>query len=482
MIEKKLPNLNGSVVFFVGIKGTGMTALAELFRSRGAIVTGSDVEDVFYTDKILEELGIPVFPGFSAENLPESTRLLIHSAAYSPETPEIAEAERLGIEILTYPEALGSLSRESLAAAVAGVHGKTTTTAIAGTLLKQFDLPGTVLTGSAASNFGGRCTFVNGNKYFIAETCEYKRNFLNYSADYLIITSVEPDHLDYYKDFDDILSAFTEFGTSLSDGGRLIYCADDEGAAQAAGRISGLRPDISLIPYGFSAEGQFCITDYNRKPGSQLFTIKAFGEKEFSIHIPGRHNVLNSTAAAALVCSFLDDEDYSGDRAGVIAEGLAAFRGTKRRSEIIGERDEIMIMDDYGHHPMEIRTTIEGLRDFYPGRRIIVDFMSHTYSRTEALVDDFSRAFKSADMVILHKIYASAREKAGTIRGRDLFDLTLKKHGNVHYFEEVMDAYEFVEKELKPGDLFLTMGAGDNWKLGHRLFEKMTEGEQGCTE
>ena len=479
----KLPKLSGSVIYFVGIKGTGMTALAELFRARGAIVTGSDVKDKFYTDEILHELGIPVYEGFAEDNLPDSTKLLIHSAAYSAEKhPEIIKAKELGVDILTYAEALGCISAESLSAGICGVHGKTTTTAIAGTIFMEFDLPFSVLTGSAAANFNGRSTLVRGDKYFIAETCEYKRNFLNFHPDYLILTSIEADHLDYYRDFDDVLDAFVEYAELLPANGRLIYCCDDKGASKAADIIRLKRQDLRFIPYGFNAEGDFKITRIKQTSGEQRFSISKYGDTDFVLKVPGIHNVLNSTASAALLQAVLDDEGFSDNPALGIAEGLAKFSGTKRRSEVVGEYDDIIIIDDYGHHPGAIKTTIAGLRDFYPDRRLIVDFMSHTYSRTEALIDDFASAFIDADVVLLHKIYASAREAEGTITGRDLYDKVASQHRNVFYYEEVMDAMEFADNELQPGDLFVTMGAGDNWKLGKSLLEKYNNYNKGCSE
>ncbi|HAK46429.1 MAG TPA: UDP-N-acetylmuramate--L-alanine ligase, partial [Spirochaeta sp.] len=396
-----MPELNDSVIYFVGIKGTGMTALAEIFRSRGAIVTGSDVEEKFYTDVILHELGIPVYEGFSESNIPEGAELLVHSAAYSPEThPEILKAKQRGINILSYAEALGCMSLEPVAAGIAGVHGKTTTTALAGTIMKEFDLPASVLTGSAAANFGGRSTYVMGERYFIAETCEYKRNFLNFHPDYIIITSVEADHLDYYRDYEDVLSAFIEYAERLPENGTVIYCADNAGAVEASVLIAEKRSDLRLIPYGFNAEGDYRITSSAKRSGELRFNIARYGETVFTLKVPGRHNILNSTAAAALIQCLLDEEGFSGDAAEGIASGLVKFCGTRRRSEIVGEAGGIVIMDDYGHHPAAIKTTIAGLRDFYPDRRIVVDFMSHTYSRTEALLDDFASSFGDADLVL----------------------------------------------------------------------------------
>ncbi len=479
----KLSELTGSVIYFVGIKGTGMTALAEIFRSRGAIVTGSDVDEKFYTDNILAELGIPVYEGFSENNLPDSIQLLVHSAAYQPDShPEIMKARARGIEVLSYAEALGRLSIDPLAAGISGVHGKTTTTAMAGTLLREFGLPGTVLTGSAASNFDGRSTLVEGDRFFIAETCEYKRNFLNFRPDYLVITSIEPDHLDYYRDYDDVLSAFVEYAAKLSVNGRLIYCADDPGAVQAAELVQAARTDLIMIPYGFTADGEYRIIDFGRRPGQQYFRISKYHDDEFVLRVPGKHNILNITAATALIECILADNGFTGSAVDGLQKGIYAFCGTKRRSEIVGDAGGVVIMDDYGHHPSAIKTTIEGLRDFYSDRRIIVDFMSHTYSRTEALIDGFASCFGSADLVLLHKIYASAREKTGKITGKDLYNRVAALHPNVYYFEEVMDAADFIYDELRPGDLFVTMGAGDNWKLGLKIYDQIIENAQGCTE
>ena len=347
MIDKKLPELSGNVIYFVGIKGTGMTALAEIFRARGAIVTGSDVEERFYTDDILHGLGIHVFEGFSEDNLPQSAKLLVYSAAYSPdEHPEIVRAKELGIDILSYAEALGLLSGESIAAGISGVHGKTTTAAIAGTVFGEFDLAFSVLTGSAAANFCGKSTLIRGHKYFIAETCEYKRHFLNFHPDYLVITSIEADHLDYFYGLDDVINAFVEYAERLPKKGTLIYCADDAGAVKAVGIIGVKRPDIVMVPYGFKAEGDFRITGYEQLPGEQRFFIKKYGSRDFTIKIPGRHNVLNSTAVAALLESVLYREGDNTDPYAGIAKGLAGFRGTKRRSELIGEAEGVLIMDD----------------------------------------------------------------------------------------------------------------------------------------
>ncbi len=463
--------LFGVTMFFVGIKGTGMTALAELLVRRGAVISGSDVPEVFYTDKILRRLDIPVVESFDAGRLPPDTQLVIYSAAYQRGShPQLREAVKRGIPLLEYAEALGLLSRDVFACGIAGVHGKTTTTAVTGTLLQKLKLPVSVLAGSAVSNFGGSSVLALGTRYFVAETCEYRRHFLHFNPDCIVITSIGPDHLDYFKDVDDIKDAFVSYGLKLPEGGQLIYCADDPGAAEAARTLSAQRPDIQCTGYGEKAEGAFKLLSCESLPGSTRFTVEGFPEP-FSIRVPGHHLVLDALAALAVTQLILQKEgqEVTPGQIQLLKEGLEEFRGSKRRSEIIGEWKGILIMDDYGHHPVEIQTTLQGLRSFYPGRRLVVDFMSHTYSRTEALLEDFAGAFGAADVVILHKIYASARERKGAVTGKTLMERMRKKHPRVFYFEEILDALPFCIEELKPGDLFITLGAGNNWILGREL-------------
>ena len=476
-------------IYMVGIKGTGMSALAEILVRLGAQVSGSDTEEQFYTDEILRAIGVPFHEGFDAGNVPESARLVIYSAAYSlSEHIELVRAAELGLPLAGYSEALGALSLRMQSAGVSGVHGKTTTTAMAGMIVRSLGLPGLVLAGSAVAGFDGKSTLFQGQQFFIAETCEYRRHFLKFAPSYIVLTSVEPDHLDYFRDYADIQDAFTEYAEKLPQKGTLIYCADDPGAVQVAKRVHALRQDIRLIPYGQSASGPFHIGAIEEHPGELRFSIDAF-DRTFSLHVPGRHNVLNATAAIALVRSIAigdfassagdfassagDFASSAGDFASGAATAIAEFRGSRRRSEVIGELDGILIIDDYAHHPTAISKTLSGIASFYPGRRIVVDFMSHTYSRTAALLDEFSHAFDAADRVITHRIYASARERVGTVTGQDLAAGIRRYHARVTYHEEVMDALPDILSDLRAGDIFITMGAGDNWKLGRALYSAL---------
>jgi UDP-N-acetylmuramate--alanine ligase len=244
-------------VHLVGAKGTGVCALAELLVERGAAVSGSDVDEPFYTDRILESLGVAITP-FSSENIGHDLDLVIYSAAYPRAThPELVRADALGLPILSYPEALGAFSKARDSSGIAGVHGKTTTTALAGVIAAGMRIPATILAGSAVSSFGDRSTLQLGDSHFIAETCEYRRHFLNFFPRRIVLTSVESDHQDCFPSYEAIRDAFVDYVLRLPPSGALIYCADDEGARDVLERALAARPDIRAIPYGFSAQGPY---------------------------------------------------------------------------------------------------------------------------------------------------------------------------------------------------------------------------------
>lgn len=490
-------NLSGVHIHFVGIKGTGMAALVEILFHNGAIITGSDVEERFYTDEIIEKLGLKALP-FSENNITDEVQYVVYSSAYKlDKNPDLIAAVKKNIPCLLYTQALGSHSSRAYSCGICGVHGKTSTTGLTGTILKEIDdLPSQILAGSIIKSFGDTCTYtsplIGKNKseknIFVAETCEYQRHFMSFCPQKIILTSVEPDHQDYYPTYEDIRDAFVDYICKLPENGDLIYCADDKGAVETAGIAKNKRPDINLIPYGEKADGEYHLVYGKVENEQNKFTVSIFN-KEMCLKVPGRHEVMDAVAGLALVCQLLktygkNPKDYEAK----IAQGLANFCGGKRRSEIIGSiksnsGNDVVVIDDYGHHPTAVKTTLDGFRDFYSGRKIIVDFMSHTYSRTQALLKEFAASFGSADITILNKIYSSARENAAdfNITGKTLYEEAKKlNQSQVEYFEEPIDALDFVKTEIekplpekyKDGYLFVTMGAGDNWKLGKALLEK----------
>ena len=507
-------DFHGLHIHFVGIKGTGMAALVEILFHKGAVITGSDVSERFYTDEVLERLGLKALP-FGAANITDDVQYVIYSSAYKlDKNPDLIEAVRRGVPCLLYTQALGAYSERAYSCGVCGVHGKTSTTGLVGTILKEIDLPSQVLAGSVINSFGGTCTYtastvvecsrseriettgdfdtpasqaLNHRSIFVAETCEYQRHFMSFCPQKIILTSVEPDHEDYYPTYEDIRQAFIDYICKLPEGGEVIYCADDKGACETVALAREKRADIVAIPYGEKASGDFAVTFGKVENERNCFTLGLFASKGgFALSMPGRHEVLDAAAATALVCRLLvtagkNPLDYYEN----IKRGLLNFSGGKRRSEIVGRFTnkngaEVIVLDDYGHHPTAVKTTLEGYREFYKGRKIIIDFMSHTYSRTQALLPEFARCFTAADEVILHKIYSSARENPADfdITGRTLYEAVLATgQKNVHYYEEILDAADFAKAELeKPlgpeypdGYLFVTMGAGDNWKLGKEI-------------
>ena len=265
----------------------------------------------------------------------------------------------------------------------------------------------------------------------------------------------------------------------LPQNGALVYCADDQGAKETAEIAFQKRPDLKLIPYGVTASGDYKVTFGKIDDEKQYFSLAGF-DKDFAIKIPGHHIVLDAVAAMALSLELVKEENpgkqFSNEILEQVATGLLNFAGAKRRSEILGEKDNVLFIDDYGHHPTAIKKTLEGIKSFYPDKYLICDFMSHTYTRTASLLEEFASCFDFADEVILHKIYPSAREiYSGSVSGKILFARAQNYHSNVKYFEEVMDAKSYLENRFrekeqnKTGYLFVTMGAGDNWKLGKAL-------------
>ncbi|KKK80815.1 hypothetical protein LCGC14_2819720, partial [marine sediment metagenome] len=402
-------------IHLVGIKGTGMTALAEILLARGALLGGSDGAERFYTDRILKELGIPFWESFEPEHVALDAELVIHSAAYCRESNvELLTARQRGLPVLSYPEAIGLLSVGCDASGIAGTHGKTTTTAMVGTILKVLEIPVTVLVGSEVANFGGRSTLVLGDKYFVAETCEYRRHFLNFQPERIVLTGIETEHLDYYRDLEDVLSAFEQYCRRLPPGGLLIYQADDPGNRRVVEGLKGSRPDLCFQPYGRGAEGAFQITAIKTEKRLTRFKLRGFN-REFILKHPGEHSAHNAAAALALAASMLqrEGEEFGPDRVEAMAKALYDFRGSRRRSEVIGEAAGVLFMDDYGHHPTEVLKTLAGIKAFYPERRLVVDFMSHTFSRTERMLYRMGDSFGGADQVIVTDIFAAREANDG---------------------------------------------------------------------
>ena len=474
-----LRDIQSKHIFMVGIKGTGMAALAHYFTTLGAQVSGSDSHESFYTDTILQALGIHPIESRAAKVLPKKCDMLIYSAAYSPARhPQLVAAAKRGLKLYSYPQIIGHLSTLYYSAAVAGVHGKTTISGLCATIVKQTQAPGTVLIGGAIHTLGGMPLLMQGNSFLVAETCEYRRHFHNFHPSIAVISSIEWDHNDYFTDIEDIKDAFAQFALRISPEGKLIYCADDLGAKEIAEKIPFIRSDIQLIPYGHSANGDYRIIWESSATHNIRFRLQKWNRHTFQLNIPGHHSVLNAAAAIALY-EHLPVVHKIVDRARLLSalqKAIKNYRGASRRCEVIGHCRGITIIDDYAHHPTAIQKTLDGLREFYKPQRIVVDFMPHTYSRTAALLNEFAVSFKAADIVYINDIYASAREgRHHNIHGKDLWRAVSQHHQDVRYYPKYIDVLNDCVYTLDKGDIFVTLGAGNNWKLGESLLEKLTQ-------
>jgi len=446
-------------VHFIGIGGVSMSGLAEILLEAGYKVTGSDMKSSAATDTLFN-LGAVIFIGHDEKNIGDAD-LVVYTAAVSDDNPELIGARKNNIPVMDRAEFLGSLMKGyKYNIAVSGTHGKTTTTSMLSHIALKAKLDPTILV-------GGQLDLINGNvrtgksQYLITEACEYKASFLKFFPNVGIITNIDADHLDFYKDIDDIQNTFIKFAALIPVNGYLICCADDERMDKV---ISGAK--CLVITYGIE-KGDFTAKNivFNEK-GCASFTSYYKGEKflDVILNVPGRHNVLN--ALACIGTSFA--LDISKDS---IFEGLKEFGGTHRRFELKGKKDGVIVIDDYAHHPTEIKATLSAAKN-YPHKRIFCVFQPHTFSRTLSLFEEFSNAFEGVDDLILADIYAAREKDTGVVSSATLADKIREKGmkcQNLHNFEEIVS---YLEANLKDGDVLFTVGAGDVYKVGEMYLGK----------
>lgn len=435
-----------------------MSALAQISaQSEDAVITGSDVAERFFTDIVLERANIPVLE-FSPDNI-DNADLVVVSAAYNTTHPEVARALQLNIPVLSYPQYLGHLMSHKRGIAVSGTHGKTTTTAMIGLVLLQAGIDPTVVVGSDVPSIGGNACCGKG-EFFLAESCEYRRHFLNYSPEYLIINNMEFDHPDYFTDLQDVVSAFLELAQKVPPHGRIFLWAEDPHRDQIQSQVQapittfGLSEDADIRAVGIT---------FNDEGSTMQVLVNGTNVGTLELHTAGKHNILNALAAFA-VCLKI------GVPAPQAFSSLSQFNGTKRRFEYLGVRAGALIVDDYAHHPTEIRTTLEGARLSFPNRRIRAIFQPHTFSRTEKLLQEFSQAFHSADEVVVAEVFASAREQnLNSISASTLAELICQQGIQAKFMGNLDDIKTYLDRTLDPKDLVLTLGAGDIYKVGKGL-------------
>ena len=418
---------------FVGIGGIGVSAIARMMIGEGKKVSGSDSSDSLIT-KELEKLGAKVFIGHNAKNISGDIDLLVYTPAVNEENPELKKAAELNIPSFSYPEILGLVSKDKYTIAVSGAHGKTTTTAMIGKILIDAKFDPTVIVGSLLKEQGSN--FVAGKgKYLVVEACEYKKSFLNINPKIIVITNIDNDHLDYYGNLENIKKAFGEFVAKLPEDGYLACDPNDEN----------LKEIIKITKIN--------IIDYTK--------IKT----DFNLKIPGEHNIKNAQAAVAVA------EILGIDKKSAI-KSLNNFFGTWRRFEYKGKtKNGVLVYDDYGHHPTEIKATLKGAREFFGGKKIWCVFQPHLYSRTKLLLKDFGKSFGDADEIILADIYAAREPKDENINSKMLAEEIVKNGGAAMYMESFDKIAKLLAEKAKKGDVVMTMGAGDIYKVGENLLK-----------
>lgn len=410
-------------VHCIGIGGIGLSAIARYCHQNGASVSGSDNFSSRITDDLQKE-GMIVNIGNDISNVKDDTDLVIYTIAISNDNPELLEAKKKGIVCITYPEALGMLTQEYKTIAVCGTHGKTTTTAMIASMLKACGKSPTVIVGSLLAE--GGTNFIKGDsEYLVVEACEYRRSFLNLNPTHVVVTNIDEDHLDYYKDILDIRDAFQSFADKIKKDGFLVT-----------------HSDVSL-----NTVGKKINTD----------EIK----NNISLSVLGEHNQRNAKLALSLALALGLEEIKA-------REGLKNFTGTWRRLEYKGEQKGAVTYDDYGHHPEEIKATLQAIREKYPAPKfkLVAVFQPHLFSRTKLLLDDFAKAFDLADKICVLPIYASREKDDGSISSHDL----VEKMDNSIFMESFDEVKKYIDNNCHSGSVVLTIGAGDVY-LVHDLFK-----------
>ena len=448
-------------VHFIGIGGISMSGLAEILLEEGFTISGSDAKQSALTDSLAKK-GATIYIGQKASNLSIRPALVVYTAAIREDNEEFKAAVDAGIPMLSRAELLGQImDNYEKSIAVAGTHGKTTTTSMISQILLVAKADPTISVGGILEAIGGNIR-VGGSEVFITEACEYTNSFLHFHPKYSIITSVEAEHLDFFKDIDDIRRSFHEFAGNTAHDGVLIINGQIATLDQITNNLS-----CSVTTYGLCENDDFYaknITYNDHACGTYTLMHKTEDLGTVSLSVPGKHNVSNSLAAIALCLNL-------GLPLDVIKKGLLQFGGTKRRFEYKGTKNGITVIDDYAHHPTEVAATLTAARK-YPHGRIICVFQPHTYSRTKAFLSDFARVLSMADIVVLADIYAAREKNTIGISSKDLL-AELRKNGQESYYFPSFDEIEkFLSEKCINNDLLITMGAGDVYLIGEHLLQQ----------
>jgi len=452
---------------FTGIGGIGMSGIAEILLQLGFAISGSDLKLSPVTER-LARLGARIYEGHDPAHV-AGARALVVSSAVPPDNPEVLEARRLQIPVITRGEMLAELMRLKYGIAVAGSHGKTTTTSMLAAILERAGLDPTVVVGGRLQAFGGASARIGRSALLVVESDESDGSFLKLAPILAVITNIDREHLDHYRSLEQILEAFTEFANRVPFYGAAVLCLDDE-------NVQKILPAVRrrVITYGTRAQADVQIREAEAAHFSSRFRLRRGDDDlgEFRLRVPGLHNVLNAAAAAATAMELGVGPD-------VIREALAGFGGVERRFQVRGEAAGVAVIDDYAHHPAEIQATLAAARQCRY-ERLLVLFQPHRYTRTRHLMEEFARCFYQADAVWVLDIYAASEPPLEGVHARQLVERT-QAHGHrqVEYAGSIERAVEAVVAEARPGDAVLTLGAGNVWQAADRILEGLLRRETG---
>jgi UDP-N-acetylmuramate--alanine ligase len=449
-------------IHFVGIGGIGMSGIAEVLLNLGYQVSGSDIRESEITRR-LGELGGEISYGHRMENVRE-VDVVVTSTAVKGDNPEVLEAHRLLVPVIPRAEMLAELMRMKYGIAVAGTHGKTTTTSMVATVLSHGGIDPTAVIGGRLDSLGSNAKLGQG-KFLVAEADESDGSFLHLSPTIAVVTNIDADHLDFYRDLDQIKDTFVDFINKVPFFGLAVLCLDDP-------NLQALIPRVKkrFVTYGLATQADFNATDIEHREERTSFVVHHRGERlgGLSIRMPGRHNVLNALATVAVAMEL-------GLPFSVIAEGFRDFGGVNRRFQVRHDAGGIMVVDDYGHHPAEIRATLAAARDGWD-RRVVAVFQPHRYTRTRALFDEFVTAFYQADHLVVMDIYPAGEEPIPGVDARALAEgISGHGHKDTHYQPDREAALSHLLAEVREGDIVITLGAGNIWQVGEDLARRLRE-------
>lgn len=451
-----------NTVHFVGIGGIGMSGIAEILLDQGFTVTGSDLARSEVTDR-LEELGARVMIGHAAENVAGADVVVYSSAVKADENPETAEAARHKIPLIRRAEMLAEVTRMKYGVAVAGTHGKTTTTSMIGLVMIEGGLDPTVIVGGKLSGLGGTNAKLGHGEWTVVEADEFDRSFLSLSPAVAVINNMEREHLDIYSDLDDIKRAFIEFGNKVPFYGFTAICLDEPSLVDILPHMK-----KRVVSYGTTPQCDVRASEITYAERTSRFQVEHRGTAlgEITVGVPGEHNMKNALAAITVGVEI-------GVPFDAIARALAKFTGVYRRFEVKGEAGDVMVIDDYAHHPTEVKATLDAIRKGWR-RRVVAVFQPHTYTRTRDFYEEFGKAFFNADLVAITDVYAARERPIQGITGEMIAQSAIGfGHRNVRYVaDRSMLAAELLPL-LMPGDIVVTMGAGDIWKTADELLAQL---------